>query len=117
MYDLLFKCAWQTIESFSADPKNRIEAKMAMIAILHTWKQNLDFHPHLHCIIPSGGITANNKWKSSPTNGDYLFNTQALALTFKGKFMWYLKQCYKNAELQFWDLNGISISMYFYNLK
>jgi len=117
MYNLLFKCAWQTIDSFSKDPRNQIEAKMGMIAILHTWKQNLDYHPHLHCIIPSGGITENNKWKSSPSGGDYLFNYVALAKTFKGKFLFYLKKYYKEDKLQFWDLNNSSIAEYFYYLK
>jgi len=117
MYNLLFKCAWQTIEEFSQNPVNRIEAKMGMIAILHTWKQNLEYHPHLHCIIPSGGITANNKWKSSPNGGDYLFNYEALAKTFKGKFMFYLKSYYKDNKLQFWDLEGIEVAKYFYDTK
>jgi len=117
MYNLLFKCAWQTIEDFSKNPINRVEAKMGMIAILHTWKQNLDYHPHLHCIIPSGGITSNNKWKSSPNGGDYLFNQQALAMTFKGKFLFYLKQFYKEGKLHFWDLKGIDTTKYFYDTK
>lgn len=117
LYNLLFKSAWDTIDSFSENPINRIEAKMGMIAILHTWKQNLEYHPHLHCIIPSGGITANNKWKSSPTKGDYLFNTEALVLTFKGKFMWYLKKYFKDGELQFWDLQEQTPKQYFYQLK
>ena len=117
LYNLLFKCAWETIESFSKDPRNRIEAKMGMIAILHTWKQNLDYHPHLHCIIPSGGVTANNKWKSSPSGGEYLFNYEALAQTFKGKFMFYLKMYFKDNKLQFWNLKNISSDEYFYYLK
>ena len=117
MYNLLFKCAWDTIESFSKNPINRIKAKMGMIAILHTWKQDLEYHPHLHCIIPSGGITVNNKWKSSPTKGDYLFNTEALALTFKGKFLWYLKKYFKDGDLHFWDLQEQTQLQYFNQLK
>jgi len=117
LYNLLFKCAWDTIDSFSKNPINRIEAKMGMIAILHTWKQDLEYHPHLHCIVPSGGITSNNKWKSSPTKGDYLFNTEALALTFKGKFMWYLKKYFKDGDLKFWDLQNQTPKQYFYQLK
>ena len=117
LYNLLFKCAWETIETFSKNPDNRIQAKMGMIAILHTWKQNLEYHPHLHCIIPSGGITANNKWKSSPSNGDYLFNVDALSSTFKGKMLFYLKQYQKNNLLKYWDLNKQRPSEYFYNLK
>jgi hypothetical protein len=117
LYNLLFKCAWQTIETFSKNPDNRIEAKMGMIAILHTWKQDLEYHPHLHCIIPSGGVTANNKWKSSPCGGSYLFNQQAVAETFKGKFLFYLKQFYKERKLKFWDLKTINEAKYFYNTK
>ena len=117
MYNLLFKCAWETIDSFSKDKRNRIEAKMGMIAILHTWKQNLDYHPHLHCIIPAGGVTENNKWKSAPTKGKYLFNVEALGLTFRGKFLSYLKQYQKDEKLKYWDLKNQRESEYFYNLK
>ncbi len=71
---------------------------------------------HLHCIIPAGGITTNHKWKTSLINGDYLFNTEALGITFKGKFLHYLKKFYKNGTLEFWDLKQRP-SAYFYNLK
>ena len=117
LYNLIFKCAWETIDDFSANPKNKIEAKMGMIAILHTWKQDMEYHPHLHCIVPSGGITANNKWKSSPSKGNYLFNVEALAKTFKGKMLFYLKQYQKNKLLVYWNLNNQRPSEYFYNLK
>jgi hypothetical protein len=46
---------------------------MGMIAVLHTWGQNMSLHPHLHCIIPAGGITKSNKWKASGAKGKYLF--------------------------------------------
>ena len=117
LYNLLFKTVWETIESFSKDPRNKIEADMGMIAILHTWKQDLEYHPHLHCIIPGGGITKNNKWKASASNGDYLFNTEALAKTFKGKFLDYLKKYRKEDKLIFLDLKNQKASEYFYNLK
>ena len=117
LYNLLFKTAWETIDSFSKDKRNRLEADMAMIAILHTWKQNLEYHPHLHCIVPAGGITKNNKWKSTPSDGDYLFNVVALGSTFKGKFLDYLKQYRKQDKLQFWDLKNQSETEFFYNLK
>lgn len=77
----------------------------------------MEYHPHLHCIIPSGGITVNDKWKSSPTKGDYLFNTQALALTFRGKFLERLKECFQNGELKSWDLQEQTQRQYFYHLK
>lgn len=117
LYNLLFKVVWETIHDFSICPKNRIEAEMGMIAILHTWKNNLDYHPHLHCIIPAGGITKNNKWKSSPANGDYLFNVEALGSVFKGKFLFYLKKYFGNEKLKFWDLKNQTVNKYFYDLK
>ena len=117
LYNLLFTAAWETINDFSKKPENRIEARMGMIAILHTWKQDLEYHPHLHCIIPAGGITENNKWKSSPTSGDYLFNTCTLAAVFKGKFLQALKQLYKDRNLRFWDLKDQGPNAYFYQLK
>jgi hypothetical protein len=103
LYNLLFTCAWQTIKQFSKDKRNRLEAKTGMIAVLHTWKQNIDYHPHLHCIIPAGGITENGKWKSSPSDGDYLFPVEALSDVFKGKFMQALKSLYRKKELNFPD--------------
>ncbi len=55
MYDLLFKVGWQVVQGFAQNPKF-MGAKTGMVAILHTWGQNLSFHPHLHCIIPGGGV-------------------------------------------------------------
>ena len=64
MYNLLFTTAWSVIKTFSEDEKH-LGAKAAMISILHTWGQNLSYHPHLHCIVPAGGITKDGKWKNS----------------------------------------------------
>ncbi|HYQ59365.1 MAG TPA: transposase [Draconibacterium sp.] len=71
--------------SFAADPKY-LGAKTGMTAILHTWGQNLFFHPHIHCIIPAGGITKGNKWKETRSKGKYLFPVKALSKVFRGKF-------------------------------
>jgi hypothetical protein len=56
IYQLLFKTAWGLIRDFGYNPK-LLGAKMGMIAVLHTWGQNMSLHPHLHCIIPAGGVT------------------------------------------------------------
>ncbi|MFK7982247.1 MAG: IS91 family transposase [Saprospiraceae bacterium] len=90
LYGLLFKTAWQTVQAFAADPKY-LEAKTGMTAVLHTWGQNLSLHPHLHCIIPGGGLTTSGKWKTTRSNGKYLFPRNALRKVFKGKFMAALK--------------------------
>lgn len=83
--NLLFRCAWKTIEKFAADHKY-LGAKTGMTAILHTWGQNLSFHPHVHCIVPAGGITKSAKWKSTRQNGKYLFPVKSLSKVFRGIF-------------------------------
>jgi len=86
MYNALFKAAWQTIHTFAADHKH-LGAKPAMTAILHTWGQNLSLHPHLHCIIPGGGLTQNGKWKQARAKGKYLFPVEALSKVFRAKYL------------------------------
>ncbi len=100
LYNLLFKSAWQTMEAFSKDPKQGLEARMGMIAVLHTWTQKLLYHPHIHCIVPSGGIAPDGNWKTGKSNGDFLFHVKALAKTFQGKFMEQLVRYYKRGEVQ-----------------
>jgi hypothetical protein len=93
VYNALFSASWQTIQSFSADAKY-LNAKTGMISILHTWGQTLTLHPHLHCIVPNGGIDKQGKWifpkkqtKTSDRNKKYLFPRTALSIVFRAKFM------------------------------
>lgn len=103
LYNLLFKAAWQTIDEFAYDPRHRMMAKTGMIAILHTWTQKLLYHPHLHCIVPAGGIDDREQWKKSKGNSDFLFCTPNVACKFRGKFLFHLHELYKSKQL---DLNG-----------
>lgn len=91
LYDALFKTAWQTLQQFADNPKH-LGAKMGMIAILHTWGQNLSLHPHLHCIVPGGGITENNKWKSAKNKGKYLFDVKSMSKVFRAKYVALLRK-------------------------
>jgi hypothetical protein len=90
MYNLLFRTSWQTIQAFAKDEKY-LGAKTGMTAVLHTWGQNLSLHPHLHCIVPGGGITKSGEWKTTRSKGKYLYPKQAMRKVFKGKFMAALK--------------------------
>ena len=86
MYKLLFKSAWQTMEQFSW---TNLQCQGGMIAILHTWGQNLSLHPHLHCIVPGGGLDVKGNWKAVKTskNGKaFLFRVENLSEVFRGKF-------------------------------
>ena len=86
VYASIFKAAWATIESFSGSPKH-LGAKMGMLSILHTWGQNMSLHPHLHCVIPGGGVTKNGKWKQVKNKGKFLFPVKAMSKVFRAKYV------------------------------
>lgn len=100
LYDLLFRSAWDTIDEFALDPRQRMVAKAGMIAILHTWTQKLLYHPHVHCIVPAGGIDKSKQWKTSKGKNDFLFYVPAVADKFRGKFMHHLHRYYKTGKLK-----------------
>jgi len=93
VYGALFRASWQTIDTFAKDPKH-IGAKTGMTSVLHTWGQQLGLHPHLHCIVPGGGLNPQGKWifpkkyaKKPSRNIKYLFPKKALSIVFRSKFM------------------------------
>ncbi len=90
LYNLLFQAAWSVLNSFGKDHK-WLGAQTGMIAILHTWGQTMTLHPHLHCIVPGGGLTKTGKWKSAKSSGKYLFNVKAMSKVFRGRFITALK--------------------------
>ncbi len=91
LYGLLFKTTWSVINSFGHDPK-WLGAQTGMISILHTWGQTMTLHPHLHCIVPGGGLTKQEKWKQAKSKGKYLFNVKAMSTVFRGRFIAGLKE-------------------------
>ena len=91
MYASLFDAAWDTINTFAKDPKH-LGATTGMISILHTWGQQLTLHPHLHCIIPGGGLTKDGKWKDSKKKGEFLFNVLAMSPKFRGCYFYHVRK-------------------------
>lgn len=86
LYALLFKAASKTVDKFF----RRQGLQGGMIALLHTWGSNLHLHPHLHCIVPAGGIDRNGEWKDLPgaeRETPYLFPVKAMSKVFRAKFM------------------------------
>ena len=83
-YDLLLKTAWQTLDRFARrDPK--LKGKIGAHAVLHTNNRKLDYHPHVHMLVPAGAInTETSVWTSK--KGGYLFNEMNLARVFRGKW-------------------------------
>lgn len=88
IYRLLFEATWATLYQFGKQE----HLQLGMIAILHTWGQQLSLHPHLHCIVPGGGVTAQGQWQSKVRSNKYLFSVKALSKVFRAKYVALLRQ-------------------------
>ncbi len=99
LYNLIFQAAWSVIKSFSEDEKY-LGAKSAMTAVLHTWGQNLSYHPHLHCIVPGGGLDKNGNWKDTRTKGKFLFPVKAMSSVFRARFVAGLREFAKENSIR-----------------
>lgn len=89
LYNLLFTTAVSTLKDFGLNPKH-LGAEMGMTAILHTHSRCLDYHPHLHVVVPGGGVNRTTRqWKK--TRGKFLFNQTALASVFRARLLAALK--------------------------
>jgi len=96
VYDSLFESAWQTLQTFGVSKK----LQLGMICILHTWGQNLSLHPHLHCIVPGGGVDANGHFQKIHTSNNFLFPVKGMSKIFRAKYVANLrKRNYKNNVL------------------
>jgi len=93
MYDILFKASSETILQLC---KSKLGGQPGITAILHTWGQNLNYHPHIHQIIPGGVITPDFKWRKS--NDKYLLPVKIVGKVFRSKFLYYLKKAYNKLK-------------------
>lgn len=99
IYGLLFKAASQTLLEIAADQKH-LGAVIGFLAVLHTWGQALQHHPHLHCVIPGGGLSADHSRWVSCREGFFL-PVKVLSRLFRGKFIAYLRDANKQTRLVF----------------
>ncbi|MCC5910974.1 MAG: IS91 family transposase [Clostridiaceae bacterium] len=99
MYSILFKAASETLLELGKDAKY-LGAEIGFMSILHTWGQNLMNHPHLHCIVPGGGMSLDGKrWINSKK--DFFIPVKVLSRKFRGKFLYYFKKAYYTKQLKF----------------
>jgi hypothetical protein len=97
IYNLLFRAASKTLLDAAADWKD-LKAKIGFFAILHTWGQKLDLHPHLHCVVPGGGISLKDgRWVSCPRG--FFMPVKLLGRKFRGTFLAMVKEAYRAGEL------------------
>ena len=97
MYNLLFTMAWEALKDFG-QTKKWIGGKIGATAILHTWGQNLQYHPHLHLIVPGGALMANGSWSASKSKGKYLFDVKQLSNVFRARFVERLRFLIKDKQ-------------------
>ena len=98
LYDVLFHSAWETLCTLGANPAY-LGARCGCLALLHTWSQTLAYHPHLHCIVPGGGLSfENDSWISARRN--FLAPVSALSRVFRAKFLSHLKHAYRARQLR-----------------
>jgi hypothetical protein len=98
LYDFLFSASAKTLLEVAADPKH-LGAEIGFFSILHTWGQNLMLHPHIHCVIPLGGLTADHQHWVRPRYPFFL-PVKVLSRVFRGKFVAGLKRAYRRKLLQ-----------------
>ena len=90
VFSAFFLCVAGTLKDFGLNPKN-LGAEIAMTMVLHTHNRRLDFHPHMHVVVPGGGVVKRRRqWKKK--KGKYLFNKQAMAKVFRARFLAALNQ-------------------------
>ena len=100
VYDLLFRAAAETLQQIAADPRH-LGAELGFLAVLHTWGQNLLHHPHLHCVVPGGGLSPDaSRWVATRSEAFFL-PVRVLSRVFRGKFLDGLKQAYQHGRLSF----------------
>lgn len=88
LYALLFQAVAETLQELAAD-KKYLDATLGFTSVLHTWGQNLCFHPHIYCIIPAGGLSKLGQWVNSRKK--FFIPVRVLSRKFRGKFLHYLK--------------------------
>jgi hypothetical protein len=100
IYGILFRAASETLFTIAADPK-RLGASIGFLAVLHTWGQNLHLHPHLHCVVPGGGLSPDGaKWINC-RKPSFLLPVQVLGSRFRNVFLTYLSEAFEEGKLQF----------------
>ena len=101
LYSLLIKSAGHTLMELAKDPKF-LGATIGITTVLHTWGQNLSFHPHVHCIVPGGGLS-NDGLRFVRSRKKFFIPVKVISKKFRGKFLDLLKQAYNKGEIAFFN--------------
>ena len=101
VYGILFRATAETLSTIAADPKH-LGAEIGFFAVLHSWGQNLLFHPHLHCVVPGGGISPDGtRW--IPCRPNFFLPVRVLSCRFRRLFLIYLQEAFDAGKLSFFS--------------
>jgi putative transposase/transposase-like zinc-binding protein len=100
VYGILFHTVAETLTTIAADPEH-LGAEIGFFAVLHSWGQNLQFHPHLHCVVPGGGLSPHGqRWISCRPN--FFLPVRVLSHLFRRLFLTSLRKAYDSGKLRLW---------------
>jgi putative transposase/transposase-like zinc-binding protein len=107
IYGILFRAVAESLLEMAADPK-RLGARIGFLAVLHTWTQRLEHHPHVHCAVPAGGLSPDGEKWILPRKKKFFLPVKPLGHLFRGKFLAYLEEAFAANDLGFygrlWEL-------------
>ncbi len=98
IFALLMRAAAQTLLELGRDPQ-RLGAQLGITAVLHTWTRELQFHPHVHCVVTAGGLAMEGSPRWLHISGDFLFPVRVISRLFRGKFLAGLQELYDAGKL------------------
>ena len=102
LYTWLFQASAATLREVAADPRH-LGAEIGILSILHTWGQTLVRHPHVHCVVPAGGLSADHRRWIRPRSAGFFLPVKILSRVFRGKWVAALRRAYVRGDL---DLAG-----------
>lgn len=98
VYGILFAASAATLRRVAADPRH-LGAEIGFLSILHTWSQDLRHHPHVHCVVPGGGLAPDGRWRSCRPG--FFLPVRVLGTVFRGKFVSLLRAAFEANQLKF----------------
>ena len=115
LYSCLFKAVAETLKELASDPKY-LGAQLGFTSVLHTWGQNLLFHPHIHCIVPNGGLTPHGTFQQGSDR--FFLPLRVVSKMFRGKFLALLQAAFDKEELEFHgSIEHLNHRQYFAKLR
>lgn len=104
LYDLMYKAVAETLLELAGDSKY-LGAQIGFFSVLHTWGQDLHYHPHIHSVVLAGGLSKEKRWCKSSKK--FFIPVKVLSKKFRGKYLYYLKRYYAQNQLKFYNETGI----------